>query len=126
MKLFGIVCAALISVSSALPLADPSTLPFYITAPLNGTVYRTGTSAITKWRNGLDGPFKIYVLQGSNPELMQNTGVELTANGKAGDYSWTVPESFTEGTYAFQYVYNIGGVSGESFSPQFQISAASV
>ncbi|KAI9480607.1 MAG: hypothetical protein EXX96DRAFT_563483 [Benjaminiella poitrasii] len=129
MKFFGIVTAAfvgaLMSMSSALPISDPSTTPFYITAPLNNTVYTSGTTAITTWRNGIPGTFSINVLQGSDPELLQNTNITLTGNGATGAYAWLVPEYLVGGTYAFRYIYTIDGISGESYSNLFKVVAPS-
>ncbi|KAI8977161.1 hypothetical protein BDF20DRAFT_835987 [Mycotypha africana] len=141
MKFFGVstaILGALVALSSALPVTvtpsnatsiidmnekngDPKSTPFYITAPLKGTVYTVNQTVTTTWLNGINEMFLINLIKGTNPREMQLTNVSFQANGKTGSYAWMVPSNLVGGTYAFQFVYNLNGAMAQAFSNQFKV-----
>ncbi|KAF1807282.1 hypothetical protein V8B55DRAFT_1464326 [Mucor lusitanicus] len=135
MKFFSfILAAAFITASTAFPASvhnslntvhgnsgDVSTTPFYVTAPLENTTYTASSTVTTTWLNGVDEQFTISVLKGEDPASMKPIGLNLTANGKTGTYAWIVPKDLVGGTYAFEYLFDLYGISSATYSNQFKV-----
>ncbi|KAK4517741.1 tRNA(adenine34) deaminase [Mucor velutinosus] len=135
MKFLGsILAATFVAVSTAFPASvhnslntihgnngDASTTPFYVTAPLENTTYTAPSIVTTTWLNGIDEQFTIAVLEGKDPASMKPIGLNLTANGKTGTYVWTVPKELVGGTYAFQYIFDLYGITSATYSNQFKV-----
>ncbi|KAL9540144.1 hypothetical protein MBANPS3_009846 [Mucor bainieri] len=135
MKFLGsILAATFVTVSTAFPASvhsslntvhgnsgDASSTPFYVTAPLENTTYTASSTVTTTWLNGVDEQFTIAVLKGKDPASMKPIGLNLTANGKTGTYAWIVPKDLVGDTYAFQYVFDLYGITSATYSNQFKV-----
>ncbi|CAO3632666.1 unnamed protein product [Mucor fragilis] len=135
MKFLGYILAAtFVVVSTAFPASvhlslntingnsgDASTTPFYVTAPLENTTYAASSTVTTTWLNGVDEQFIIAVLKGDDPASMKPIGLNLTANGKTGTYAWIVPKDLVGGIYAFEYIFNLYGITSATYSNQFKV-----
>ncbi|KAI8646894.1 hypothetical protein BD408DRAFT_479591 [Parasitella parasitica] len=123
MKFFGIASAivgAFVAIATAAPAATGEATKFYITAPLQQNTFNAGGVLTTQWKNGEPGPFKIELLQGTDPASMQDANVAFkNTDGSTGSYKWEIPKDFAAGTYALHFVFK----DGESYSPQFKITS---
>ncbi|KAI8069833.1 uncharacterized protein B0P05DRAFT_639369 [Gilbertella persicaria] len=107
----------------SLAVAQSSSAPFYITNPIEGTVFKGGSSASIQWSNGLDQIAKVSLLTGTNAFTMQSTGITFNINGSLEEYTWKVPKDLPQGaTFAIKIDYTKDGTVGSTYSSPFLIT----
>ncbi|CAO3683306.1 unnamed protein product [Umbelopsis ramanniana] len=98
-----------------------STTPYYITAPIQGTAFKAGSSAEIDWINGDSGNVTLSLLNGPTAQTQSILLViAKNVNGDDGSYTWTIPTSVgVSSTYTIQIQYGTGNYS---YSAPFSVS----
>ncbi|KAI9287762.1 Ser-Thr-rich glycosyl-phosphatidyl-inositol-anchored membrane family-domain-containing protein [Umbelopsis sp. AD052] len=101
--------------------ATAQTTPYYITAPIQGTSFKAGSSAEIDWINGNSENVTLSLLNGPTAQTQSIIMViAKNVNGDDGSYTWTIPTSVgVSNTYAIQIQYGSGNFS---YSAPFGVS----
>ncbi|KAI7874040.1 hypothetical protein K492DRAFT_174896, partial [Lichtheimia hyalospora FSU 10163] len=91
--------------------------PFYITSPLQGTVYKAGETATIRWINGMDIKAKVRLLEETGTSPLQPSGYEFTVQGDSGHHDWQTPSDLEpDASYALQFIYQNSDDDEPAFS----------
>ncbi|CDS11865.1 hypothetical protein LRAMOSA04061 [Lichtheimia ramosa] len=91
--------------------------PFYITSPLQGTIYKAGETATIRWINGIDEEAKVRLLQETGTSPLQPSGYEFTVQGDKGHHDWQTPSDLEpDASYALQFIYQNSDDDDTTFS----------
>ncbi|KAI7892774.1 uncharacterized protein EV154DRAFT_504066 [Mucor mucedo] len=102
-----------------------STVPFYITHPLQGDSFKAGSTVTIEWKNGVAGSTKVALLTGVNAASMSSTGVTFNVEGSAEEYDWKVPTDLPQNaTFSLQisYVDPTTKAAATSYSAAFTLT----
>ncbi|KAI9319433.1 hypothetical protein BX666DRAFT_1926066 [Dichotomocladium elegans] len=111
------------SVALAGKSGKKNNVPFYITSPTQGTVYKGGERVIIQWINGIHAPVKLRLLQGTSDDDMEVvTRHQVALDGDIGSYRWTVPTDLpSNDIYAFQFMYPVRTKSKKKGIEKFEV-----
>ncbi|ORY02812.1 hypothetical protein K493DRAFT_311976 [Basidiobolus meristosporus CBS 931.73] len=111
--------------SSVAFLASSALGGFYITQPIDGTKWVSGTKVTINWleNNQTTTPtkFDITLMSGKADNLQEVSVVAKGLTNKSGPYQWTVPNTIPSGA---QYAVRIGSGSDVFYSHFFDVEGS--
>ncbi|KAI8583373.1 hypothetical protein K450DRAFT_223320 [Umbelopsis ramanniana AG] len=101
--------------------ASAQTTSYYITAPIQGTAFKAGSSAEIDWINGSSENVTLSLLNGPTAQTQSVLLViAKDVNGDDGSYTWTIPTTVgVSSTYTVQIQYGTGNYS---YSAPFSVT----
>ncbi|KAI9352377.1 Ser-Thr-rich glycosyl-phosphatidyl-inositol-anchored membrane family-domain-containing protein [Pilaira anomala] len=95
--------------------------PVYITSPLTGATYTTGSTVIIRWMNPVaDTITQIILAKGISTNIQPVQTIATNVPTSAGQYSWTIPSDLPAGN---DYAFALGTSPDISYTGQFTINA---
>ncbi|KAG1466067.1 hypothetical protein G6F46_007534 [Rhizopus delemar] len=100
---------------------------YYITNPIQGSIFKAGSNVTISWINGASGTATVYLLFGSDASTMRPTDIVFDINGEDGEYDWSVPSNLSQyTTYSLMISYPTeSGNIGVAYSSSFIITGIS-
>ncbi|KAI8375179.1 hypothetical protein BD560DRAFT_392934 [Blakeslea trispora] len=68
--------------------AQSSSIPFYITKPITGTVFEANSIESIEWLNGLKGPVQVLLLTGHSAGTMKPIETVCEVDGSNNQCEW--------------------------------------
>ncbi|KAG1551129.1 hypothetical protein G6F49_009081 [Rhizopus delemar] len=100
---------------------------YYITNPIQGSIFKAGSNVTISWINGASGTATVYLLFGSDASTMRPTDIVFDINGEDGECDWSVPSNLSQyTTYSLMISYPTeSGNIGVAYSSSFIITGIS-
>ncbi|KAI8366466.1 hypothetical protein EDC96DRAFT_508179 [Choanephora cucurbitarum] len=107
---------------TSLVAAQSSSIPFYITKPIVGTVFKANSTESIEWLNGLKGLVQVSLLTGTSAGTMKSIEIICEVDGSANRCNWKVPTGLPRNaTFALKFDYKKDGVPDSAYSSPFTI-----